>query len=512
MGNRIFARVSALGAARLLALPLILASVPRIATAAQCIVTAPDVVTAAVLRAQPSIQGKRLGALKPGDSTPFVASQASWYQTQMSDGTTAFVSKRWTNLSVCPAGGTPSPVPPAPPPPAPSATGGPVPLLAQGHAVDWWFAFKLNAVKFPGCGNSQTRTNVCPFGGSPKSYPLGEGQQFVFASSESPQLTQGAGCVGTTEQDPVGATYDEIFNGRFSYVVWNDQFKGSPATPGCAGDCGAGWGHSKGMVAWDDSGNGLVLQVTTPSWPGSGNQAHPRQGDGNTLGCVTDDNVLYSQHFFALKLSKDDLVALLRALGNASVNSDPTNLQVVAGGGPADIQSLVTQLGRTSDSTTATLETLSSGVRLISKPAALHVPPWHLVSSLLGALPLRTATWWTAPDKIPDTTAGTVIDCWDARLTTRPGPVESSALGIWNGTQFGLIGTAHDGNHAKFAVSLDPARPLTIFADMNQEGALNPGDDAQTHCAAHQNARGGVFFVLQNAALTASVTALMTPP
>src|SRR5439155_1734501 len=115
---------------------------------------------------------------------------------------------------------------------------------------------------------------------------------------------------------------------------------------------------------------------------------------------------------------------------------------------------------------------------------------------------------------IPDTAADTAIGCWDAGLP-RPGAVKSSATGVWNGTQFALTGGGGftgNGNHAKFAVSLDSGQPFTIFADMNQEGALNPGDDPQSHCAAHQNARGGVFFVLQNADLTASVSALITPP
>ncbi len=255
------------------------------------------------------------------------------------------------------------------------------------------------------------------------------------------------------------------------------------------------------------------MQVTTPGWPGAGNQAHPRQTDGNTLGCLIHDNVMFSQHFFALKLTKDDLIKLLRALQNASVATAPTNLQIVSNAGPPDVQTLVTQLGQASDSTTPTLETLSSGVRLISKPASLNVPPWHLVSSLLGALPLRTATWWVNPDKIPDTTSDTQVDCWNANLS-KPGSVESSATGIWHGTQFALTGGSSNGlgngNHAKVAVSLEPATPLAIFADMNQEGALTAADDATTHCKAHQNGRGGLFFVLQNAALTTSITALIS--
>ena len=89
--------------------------------------------------------------------------------------------------------------------------------------------------------------------------------------------------------------------------------------------------------------------------------------------------------------------------------------------------------------------------------------------------------------------------------------MESSPTGTWNNTQFGLIGTAHNGNHAKFAVSLDPTQPLTIFADMNQEGAITPTTNPAKHCKASQNSRGGLFFVLRNPDLTAQITALITP-
>lgn len=68
----------------------------------------------------------------------------------------------------------------------------------------------------------------------------------------------------------VGATFNEVYNGDYSYVVWNDQFYAHPKLD-CAstnGNCSSPWGHSKGMLAWDASGDGLVLQVSTPSWPG----------------------------------------------------------------------------------------------------------------------------------------------------------------------------------------------------------------------------------------------------
>src|SRR5262249_24411947 len=159
-----------------------------------------------------------------------------------------------------------------------------------------------------------------------------------------------------------------------------------------------------------------------PSWPGAGNQEHPRHSDGNTLGCVVDDNVKYSQHFFALRLTKDDLTQLLQALQNASVGTDPNELQVVNNGGPTDIRNVVGQLGEIAGSARAPMVPLWSGFKLSPNAWGLPVPPWQLVSALLGAVPLRVATWWTSP-AIDSTTPASQIDCWSNGLA-RPGTVE----------------------------------------------------------------------------------------
>jgi hypothetical protein len=93
----------------------------------------------------------------------------------------------------------------------------PAPLLDKGHAVDWWFVFKFNSAKFPACGGA---TRSCIFGGTVQSYQH-YGQQFVYASNENESLQSGTGCLGDTTTDPVGATYDEVYNGKYYYVVRN---------------------------------------------------------------------------------------------------------------------------------------------------------------------------------------------------------------------------------------------------------------------------------------------------
>ena len=380
---------------------------------------------------------------------------------------------------------------------AQSATA-PTPLLKSGQPVDWWFGFKFNAKSFPDCGGTIER--ACPFGGTVQPYHA-YSQQFAYASSAAETLQQGSGCIGDTTTDPLGATFAQVYRGKFFYVLWSDQFYGDPIATKSAPA-----GHSKGMLAWNKDGNGVVLQVSTPDWPASGSAKQPRKTDGNTLGCIAHDNdVMVSQHFFALKVNKDDVVAVLKALENASVVTNPKKRQIVNNGGPADIQALVNGLGKVSTSKTPIKQTLSSGVVLISKPSDLNVPPWQMVSAMLGGVALRAATWWTKPE-IPTTTTSDEPKCWDASLG-KPGAVEIATTGTWKptptspGTSIGLEGMPEpEGNHAKIGVSTNGTHPYAIFGDMNQQGSLSG-----PNCKSSQNGRGGLFYVVENASLSTSV-------
>jgi Deoxyribonuclease II len=379
----------------------------------------------------------------------------------------------------------------------------PTPLLEQGHPAGWWFVFKFNAASFPSCGGVQRQ---CIFGGDIRPY-ASFGQQYVFASSENHRLQKGGGCAGDTTTDPVGATFDQVYNGSFFYVIWNDQFYDDPEIPGCSKECGKPWGHSKGMLAWNSAGEGFVLQITTPSWPASGSKSAPRQTDGNTLGCVRDNDVLVSQHFFALKLTKDDLIKVLAALANASIVTDPSNRQIVNNGGPQEIRDAVEKLGKKSASTRLINETLSSGIVVISKPSHLNVPPWQMVSAVLHRISLRTATWWANP-KIDSTDESSEITCWDETLT-QPGAIEIATSGQWADKTFGLTGGAGPNfNHAKLGVSISGTDGYSIFGDMNQQGTIVPADHRP--CSSSQNGRGGLFYVLNDAILSEELKKLMT--
>ena len=381
-----------------------------------------------------------------------------------------------------------------------SVKNAPSPMSDKNTPVDWMFAFKFNTKKFP---QKCTLPTVGIFGGKLEEYKSGHSQEYVFATSASPPLIRGTGCLGATDNDPLGATFGQIYNNPgYFYVLWNDQFYGNPIA-----NKNSPWGHSKGMMAWNANGDGMVLQVSTPSWPGSGSSAEPRKKDGNTLGYINDDNLEVSQHFFALKLTKDDVINVLKALNNASVGTDVSEPSIVKNGGPNDIQELVNTLGKKSTSTKLLVTTLStSNVKIISKPSDMQVPPWQMVSAQLGGLDLRVASWWANP-KIDSTKGGDTPLCWDAALGVPPGAVEIATTGSWEGTSFGLEGgLGGDYNHAKIGISKDDSKPLCIFGDMNQQGALSKD------CSSSQNGRGGMFFVLENKELFASLTSLLSPP
>ena len=321
----------------------------------------------------------------------------------------------------------------------------------------------------------------------------------------NPSLRKGTAALAIRPQDPLGATFDEVYSGSFFYVLWNDQFYQDPemACAPTSNSCSSPWGHSKGMLAWDENGAGFVMQVTTPSWPASGSKNAPRQTDGNTLGCVKDDDVLVGRHFLSLKLTKDDLVKVLHALGNASVVTDPANGQIVKNGGPQDVQDLVTQLGTKSTSKSATVDTLSSGVELISKPSRLHVPT--LADGIGLARPRPT------PNRdVVDKSCNSIDGCDNQYHLLGPIPPATGkgqyrSTGQWNEQAIELKGgLGKDRNHAKIGVSLSGERTLSIFGDMIQQGAIS-GDRYDRS----QNGRGGLFYVIDNADLFNSVTDLV---
>jgi Deoxyribonuclease II len=390
----------------------------------------------------------------------------------------------------------------------------PMPLLAKDTKVEWWFAYKFNSQKykndkpFGGCG-PDSGTRVCLFDKKGTTVNKGVGanfsQQYAFASSADGRLEKGKGCLGMTLADPVGATFDQIYHGSPFYVIWNDQFYDDPVIKGCAkGQCGAPWGHSKGVLAWNEAGEGVVMQVTTPSWPASGSEKFPRK-HRNTLGCVnTQNNLNNAQHFFALKLDKKGVMTVLEALANSNVVTNVHEPQIARIGGPDDVRALAEKLGeppralKPDKKTAADLKimqvALTNDVTLISKPSNLNVPPWQMVSALLESESERTATWWAFP-QIFSTKKSTAIGCWEGELKSqnkKPGDVVIALDGSFGGHKIKLIGGS---NHAKIGVTTSGSKHYAIFGDLNQQGSINA---VKGRCDKSQNGRGGMFFVVQN--------------
>ena len=102
------------------------------------------------------------------------------------------------------------------------------------------------------------------------------------------------------------------------------------------------------------------------------------------------------------------------------------------------------------------------------------------------------------------------MGCWNDKLTN-PGPVEIAITGSWNAVGLGLKGGEGEGfNHAKIGVSIDKSKTLSIFGDMNQQGALEPDYDYPNQkCSSSQNGRGGTFYILDNAEMFKSLSALL---
>ena len=82
-------------------------------------------------------------------------------------------------------------------------------------------------------------------------------------------------CLGSGGNDPLSATLKQIEAGTYGaskqWGFWNDDFSKTAAeTDEQKWKCGAGHGHSKGAVGYDES-SGFILQATTPNYPVNAN-------------------------------------------------------------------------------------------------------------------------------------------------------------------------------------------------------------------------------------------------
>ncbi len=128
-----------------------------------------------------------------------------------------------------------------------------------------------------------------------------------------------------------------------------------------------------------------------------------------------------------------------------------------------------------------------------------------MVSAALESQPVRVASWWQGAKKLPSTNSRSKITCWDDSLA-KPGAGDIATTGTWDGHPIGLTGAVgKDYNHAKVGVVTATSSHSVIFGDMNQSGDLSG-----PKCNDSQNGRGGLFFVVDDAALHDSVSALLS--
>ena len=144
----------------------------------------------------------------------------------------------------------------------------PSPMAGPNEPVDWMFAYKFNAGSFPGYLDAdykhQDGKAGLPgrFGGTTKEYKGGMSQSYVFATNKDTTMKRGNGALGNSEVDPLSATFAQVYETEgYNYILWNDQFYDNPMKTE-----GSPFGHAKGMAAWNEAGEGFVLQVSTPSW------------------------------------------------------------------------------------------------------------------------------------------------------------------------------------------------------------------------------------------------------
>ena len=374
--------------------------------------------------------------------------------------------------------------------------------------------------------------------------------QYLIATDKEPKLKKGVGCLGMTNEDPLGSTFNQIYNNNCNYLIYNDQFYSDPISGPDIVAFGTGYAHAKGMLAWDNNGDGIWLQVTTPNWPKCGSKKFATSWDGNTLGCGLDNNIEASQHFFCICINKIDVINILNGYIQTFIITDNSKPQLVylLKNCPREIKKLVDQLQipefiKTWDSSCPKnypkgsrkppqinkkylnmnlqgVGNIFKDIKVVFKPSKLRVPPWQYMSTMLNSVDIYSATWWQPP-AIPSTPRNIKPDCpdWQSFFGDKlPGEVSIVKTGKWENIKFSLTASEiSNKNHAKFGVG--KIDDICIFSDINQQGAVRCGSgiytckntappESPTCCATGQNYRGGAWIILPNKILANSLREL----
>jgi len=295
--------------------------------------------------------------------------------------------------------------------------------------------------------------------------------------------------------------------------------------------CSSPYGHSKGALAYEESGTGFFLQGTTPNWP------DPSQKSTYTpLGCQLDSNTDLSQSFLGLTLDADTFSEMAPYIEAARLcSTGTTSCRNGSAGHMIDFNCTSEQTRAedwsildtafsgtsTSDMHSSTYSgTTSGGVdfKLIAKAEADAIPPWLLVASELG-VDLGVSSWldfnygFASLCSGDDYSSATnqmclVSDDLGISLNENGGAVQSVENALAASFEINGVDLAWAlwgeftsiASHAKFAIASEFDNPWFVSGDEN-----NQGWSCSTSCSGSQSGRGGLFFALNNSEVHASI-------
>ncbi|KDO32544.1 hypothetical protein SPRG_03019 [Saprolegnia parasitica CBS 223.65] len=430
-----------------------------------------------------------------------------------------------------------------------AATASPPELFAldgNGDPVAWWVVLKLpSMVRGASGAYVATPCDCAPPVCSREVDPTRRhGLCYLYADANRPQLQHfralGYDCLGQGGRDPVSQTLRQRANATH-WAYFNDQLNGIALKQDkslvCSGHAAFN-AHSKGLVAFEATSGGFVLQTSTPNFP------DPTPSlDFERLGCQHDNNVEYAQHLFAFSVGDAALATIAsgwraarlcsanhyHAIDNLLVSPSLRNASALSG--TARVVASVMVDPHLPAQPFVQVQVATKGkqsiiVHGLFKSRSAEVPPWALVATAF-ATDVSVASWWDENYGTPTLCDGDSYGAAAHAFCLRPteSPVALRPDGTFQFNVENLMdaswtlptgrvtwslrgGRVRDGNHAKWGIATprhSSDANLSIFGDLNMEGF-----PCSSSCAGSQGGRGGTFFALANRELHDSLAALVT--
>lgn len=309
-------------------------------------------------------------------------------------------------------------------------------LNEAGQQVDWWFAYKAPKLH-PGAGSDGAIGYEYSFMDSTMSAPARSTRLMAHDSSLAWLQVEAA----------LSAS---------GYILYNDE-----RPDGLADN--EGFGHCKGVLAWDDeSGTGFWMIHSWPLYPAL-KGAIPVGDYGQTFLCLSLSFGALTQIAALMRTHHEPQVYGAKLPGPSEMSSNHP-LAMLEKTITSDAASSVTQ----------DFQTLGGmPIKIIAKNRRWNDDFWNdLVGPTLG-VDIDTETWIRGP-------IAPTADVGGLHTTTDVKFVDAGSLGmqwVWPETA----------DHAKWAISSDPAQPWVCVGDINR--------------MVSQRKRGGGCVAFQNLAL-----------